>query len=135
METLPNLIVVRTFYCNKMYTHYLLVYFSIQCMLHAACMDRTAECPISLGIHAAVNAISAPLAPAAFKLISRKWMLVIGGLLNSSFVLCFISPSPVLLYVFAGISGIGGSLIRIAQGTQIVVNSNKQTITRNALVV
>ena len=89
---------------------------------------------LSLGIHAVANAVTAPLAPVAFRLLNRKLMLLLGGLLNASYVFCFINPVPSLLYVFVAVSGIGGSLIRIAQGTDIVVNSTERTISRNVSI-
>ena len=89
---------------------------------------------ISLGIHGMSQAVSAPFVPVAFRLLNRKVMLLLGGLMLASYVFCFINPVPSLLYVFAAVSGIGGSFIRVAQGADIVVNSTERTISRNVSI-
>ena len=89
---------------------------------------------ISLGINAAANAITAPFAPVVVRLCNRKITMLIGGLLNASYVFCFINPYPTLLYVCSVLSGIGGTLIWIAQGSDMIVNSNERTITRNVSI-
>ena len=70
---------------------------------------------ISLGINNLANAVSAPFAPAVFRRLNRKVTMMLGGLLNAVYVFSFLSPSPILLYISAFLSGIGGTLIWISQ--------------------
>lgn len=57
--------------------------------------------------------------------------MIVGSLLNASYVFCYINPSPALLYSFSAISGMGGTLLWIAQGSDLTLNSTEKTIARN----
>ena len=67
------------------------------------------------GIGYLSTALSVPFTPALLKMIGRKATMVIGGVITIAFILTYINPLPELIYTFAVLTGIGGSLLWIAQ--------------------
>lgn len=118
------------------YTGYLTAAGTSETMLRSYSY-RTGESSngfISLGINAALNGLSAPFVPILFRLLSRRTTMFLGALLNASYVFCFIHPSPELLYLFSAVSGIGGTLLWVSQGADLVVNSTPETISKNTAI-
>ena len=60
--------------------------------------------------------------------------MMIGGLLNACYVFCYVDPEPVLFYITAALSGLGGTFLWVSQGSDIVVNSTEKTINRNVSI-
>ena len=58
-----------------------------------------------------VNAVTTVIAPVVISLLGRKYTLFLGGLLQTSYLYVYINPIPALYYTFAGIAGLGGTLI------------------------
>ena len=60
--------------------------------------------------------------------------MMAGGLCYVTYILCFLHPIPELLYTCAFIGGVGGGLVWIAQGPELVVNSTEKTMNRNSAI-
>ena len=67
------------------------------------------------GIGYLVTALTVPFTPALLRLIGRKATMIIGGFIYVGFILTYINPVPELIYTFAVLMGVGGSLVWIAQ--------------------
>ena len=87
---------------------------------------------ISIGISYLATALTVPLIPYIINKIGNRWTMFFGGLCYTFYVLVYLYPIPVLLYCASVIQGLGSSLLWIAQGPVLVINSTEQTISRNS---
>ena len=86
------------------------------------------------GIGYVGTAVSVPFIPVLLGIIGRKATMMAGGLCYVTYILCFLHPVPELLYTCAFIGGVGGGLVWIAQGPELVVNSTEKTMNRNSAI-
>ena len=86
------------------------------------------------GIGYVGTAVSVPFIPVLLRIIGRKATMMAGGLCYVTYILCFLHPVPELLYTCAFIGGVGGGLVWIAQGPELVVNSTEKTMNRNSAI-
>ena len=67
-------------------------------------------------------------------LMSRKYLMLLGGVITACYCAVFIKPIPALLYVFSALSGCGAAFLWIGRGSEFVMNSTKKTLHRNASI-
>jgi len=72
--------------------------------------------------------------PVLMSLMSRKYLMTLGGVITACYCAVFIKPIPALLYVFSALSGCGAAFLWIGRGSEFVLNSTKKTLHRNASI-
>merc|ERR1712168_573913 len=61
-----------------------------------------------------------------------KMAILIGGLVNTVYIgMLIFAPKAIPIYIFSVFIGISGGLVWVGQGTLLIINSTKATISRN----
>jgi len=87
---------------------------------------------VSLGIFYFVAAIANWITPAIMVFTGAKMAILIGGLVNTLYIgMLIFAPKAIPIYIFSVFIGISGGLVWVGQGTLLIINSTKATISRN----
>ena len=89
---------------------------------------------LSQGLGYVSTALTVPFIPAVMSKIGRRWTMFLGGAAYTSYILVYIHPLPELLYCVSFVGGLGGALLWIAQGPELVLNSTERTMNRNSAI-
>ncbi|RZF37371.1 hypothetical protein LSTR_LSTR009722 [Laodelphax striatellus] len=79
-----------------------------------------------------VFALSNWLTPSIVATIGPRLAMFLGGLTYVMYIIVFLHPTEVLLYVSAFVIGIGAAMIWTGQGNYLTINSDSTTIGRNS---
>lgn len=85
----------------------------------------------TVGISYACSFTATPFLPLLISHVGNKWLLVIGGILNTVFIISFIYPYPALIYTTSALSGIAGCFLFVCGASEIGKNSSEEKVDRN----
>jgi hypothetical protein len=89
---------------------------------------------IGMALNYAGTTLMALFVPGFLLFISAKSSVILGSVLSVLMAASYIYPTPISIYLFSFISGVGGAFIWVGQGAIVISNSDDKTIDRNTSV-